>query len=111
MPIDQAFALSSVLLAITAFSGLVLAQSVPLWLALPTAIILIISLVYAGGVHFVRRAMAKVTLSPTLSNVLLIAAFITFLIDLTWFTRPSLGGHPLFGRAAGHQVTHPSAAA
>ncbi len=72
MPIDQAFALSSILLATTAFSGLVLAQSVPLWLALPTAIILIISLVHAGGVPFVRRAMAKVTFSPTLWNVLLI---------------------------------------
>jgi len=83
MPIDQAFAFSSILLATTAFSGLVLAQSVPLWLALPTSIILVISLVHAGGIPFVRRAMAKVTVSPTLWNVLLIGVFVTFLIDLT----------------------------
>ena len=56
MPFDQAFALSSVLLATTAFSGLVLAQSVPLWLALPTAIILIISLLRAGGGFFIPRS-------------------------------------------------------
>ena len=87
MPFDQAFALSSVLLATTAFSGLVLAQSVPLWLALPTAIILIISLLHAGGVLFVRRAMAQVTVSPTLWNVLLIGAFVILLIDLTVISR------------------------
>ena len=90
MPFDQAFALSSVLLAATAFSGLVLAQSVPLWLALPTAIILIISLLHAGGVLFVRRAMAQVTVSPTLWNVLLIGAFVVLLIDLTVVSRDLL---------------------
>jgi transglutaminase-like putative cysteine protease len=87
MPFNQAFALSSVLLATSAFSGLVLAQSVPFWLALPTTIILIISLLHAGGVLFVQRAMAKVTVSPTLWNVLLIGAFVIFLIDLTLVSR------------------------
>lgn len=90
MPFDQAFALSSVLLATTAFSGLVLAQSVPLWLALPTAIILIISLLRAGGGFFIRRAMAKVTVTPTLWNVLLIGAFLILLIDLTVVSRDLL---------------------
>jgi protein-glutamine gamma-glutamyltransferase len=90
MPFDQAFALSSVLLATTAFSGLVLAQSVPLWLALPTALILFISLLHAGGVLFVRRAMAQVTISPTLWNVLLIGAFVILLIDLTVVSRDLL---------------------
>ncbi|HEV8329013.1 MAG TPA: DUF3488 and transglutaminase-like domain-containing protein [Nitrospiraceae bacterium] len=90
MPFDQAFVLSSVLLATTAFSGLVLAQSVPLWLALPTALILIISLLHAGGVLFVRRAMAQVTISPTLWNVLLIGAFVILLIDLTVVSRDLL---------------------
>src|SRR5215510_11783976 len=83
MPFEQAFALSSVLLATTAFSGLVFSQSVPLWLALPTAVILIISMLHAGGVLFVRWAMAKVTVSPTLWNVLLIGSFVILLIDLT----------------------------
>jgi len=90
MPFDQAFAISSVLLATTAFSGLVLAQSVPLWLALPTAIILIISLLHAGGFIFLRRAMAQVTVSPTLWNVLLIGAFVILLIDLTVVSRDLL---------------------
>lgn len=90
MPFDQAFTLSSVLLATTAFSGLVLAQSVPLWLALPTAIILIISLLQAAGIHFVRQAMARVTLSPTLWNVLLIGAFVILLIDLIVVSRDLL---------------------
>ena len=74
MPFDQAFALSSVLLAATAFSGLVLAQSVPLWLVLPTVIILFISLLHAGGGLLVRRIMAQVPVSPTLWNILLISA-------------------------------------
>jgi transglutaminase-like putative cysteine protease len=90
MPFDQAFALSSVLLAATAFSGLVLAQSVPLWLALPTAIILIMSLLHAGGALFLRRAMAQITVSPTLWNVLLIGAFVILLIDLTVISRDLL---------------------
>src|SRR3990167_7370472 len=83
MPFDQAFKLSSVLLAIIAFSGLVFAQSVPLWIALPTAIILIVTLCDAGGISFVRRAMARVTVSPAIWNALLIGAFVIFLIDLT----------------------------
>lgn len=90
MPFDQAFALSSVLLAAVAFSGLVFAQSVPLWLALPTAIILIVSLLQAGGIIFVRRALVKVTISPTLWNVLLLGAFLMLPIDLILFSRDLL---------------------
>ena len=90
MPFDQAFALSSVLLAATAFSGLVLAQSVPLWLAVPTAIILVISLFHAGGVLFLRRVMAQITVSITLWNILLIGAFVILLIDLTVVSRDLL---------------------
>ena len=90
MPFNQAFALSSVLLATIAFSGLVFAQSVPLWLALPTAIILTISVLHAGGVLFIRRAMAQVTVSQTLWNVLLLCAFVTLLIDLLVVSRDLL---------------------
>ena len=90
MPFDQAFALSSILLAATAFGGLVLVQSIPLWLALPTAIILIISLFHARGGLFIRRAMAQVAVSPTLWNVLLIGAFLILLIDLTVVSRDLL---------------------
>ena len=90
MPFEQAFALSSVLLATIAFSGLVFSQSVSLWLAFPTAIILMISMLHAGGVLFVRRAMAQVTVSPTLWNVLLIGSFVILLIDLTVVSRDLL---------------------
>ena len=83
MLFDRALTISSVLLAATAFSGLALAQSVPLWLALPTVIILIISLLRAGGEGIIHRAMARVAVSPTLWNVLLIGAFLILLIDLT----------------------------
>ena len=90
MPFNQAFALSSVALAATAFSGLVLTQSLPFWLVLPIGIILIISLFHAGGVLFLRRTMAEITDSPTLWNVLLICAFIFLLIDLTVVSRDLL---------------------
>ena len=90
MPFEQAFALSSVFLATTAFSGLVFSQSVPLWLAFPTAIILMISMLHAGGVLFVRQALAQVTVSPALWNVLLIGSFVILLIDLTVVSRDLL---------------------
>ncbi|MEP6933283.1 MAG: transglutaminaseTgpA domain-containing protein, partial [Nitrospirota bacterium] len=90
MPFDQAFALSSILLAATAFSGLVLAQSIPIWLALPSAIILVISLFHARGGLFIRRTMAQVSASPALCNVLLIGAFLILLIDLTVVSRDLL---------------------
>jgi len=90
MPFDQALALSSILLAATAFSGLVLAQSIPLWIALPTAIILIISLFHVRGGLFIRRTMAQVSASPALWNVLLIGAFLILLIDLTVVSRDLL---------------------
>jgi hypothetical protein len=70
--------------------GLVLAQSLPLWLALPVAIILAGSLLHAGGVLFVRQATAQVAISPTLWNVLLVGAFVMFLIDLILFSQDLL---------------------
>ncbi len=90
MPFDQAFALSSILLATTAFSGLVLAQSVPLWLAVPVAILLLLSLLHAGGIAFARRVVTERTVSPILSNSLLIGTFAIFLIDLFVVSRDLL---------------------
>jgi transglutaminase-like putative cysteine protease len=90
MLFDQALALSSVLLATMAFSGLVLAQSVPFWLALPMVIILMLSALHAGGVSVIQRAIARVTVSPTMWNVLLIGAFVIVLIDLTVVSRDLL---------------------
>jgi hypothetical protein len=90
MPFNQAFALSSILLATMAFSGLVLGQSVPLWLALPTAIIITMSMLHACGVGFIRRAVTQITISPTLLNGLLVGAFVILLIDLIVVSRDLL---------------------
>jgi protein-glutamine gamma-glutamyltransferase len=90
MPFDQAFALSSVLLAAIAFSGLVFAQSIPLWLAVPIAVIVVISVLHAGRIRFLQRTMVHITGSPTLWNVLLISAFVILLIDLTAVSRDLL---------------------
>ncbi len=90
MTFERAFALSSVLLAAVACSGLLFAQSLPLWLALPTALILILSLLQAGGAPVVRRAMAQATIAPALSNVLSLGAFAVFLADLILFSRDLL---------------------
>jgi hypothetical protein len=90
MPFNQAFALSSILLATMAFSGLVLGQSVPLWLALPTAIIIMMSMLHACGVGFIRRAVTQITISPTLLNGLLVGAFVILLIDLIVVSRDLL---------------------
>ncbi len=90
MTFERAFALSSVLLAAVACSGLLFAQSLPLWLALPTAFILILSLLQAGGAPVVRLGMAQAIISPALSNVLSIGAFAVFLADLILFSRDLL---------------------
>src|SRR5262245_3446044 len=50
MVIDQAFRFSSLLLAALAFTGLVLAHAVQLWLAILTGMILTLTLLRAAGV-------------------------------------------------------------
>lgn len=90
MTFERAFAISSVLLAAVACSGLLFAQSLPLWLALPTALILILSLLQAGGMSVVRRTMARLIISPALSNSLSLGAFVIFLVDLIFFSRDLL---------------------
>ena len=111
MPFDQAFAISSVILAATAFSGLVLAQGVPFWLALPTAMILIVSLFHAGGVLFLRRALAYITDAPTLECS--VDRRVCHFADRPYsrVERTPSGRHPLFDGTAEYQATHPSTAA
>ena len=53
-------------------------------------IILMLSALHAGGVSIIRRAIARVTVSPTMWNVLLIGAFVIVLIDLTVVSRDLL---------------------
>lgn len=82
MPFDQAFTLSSVLLAATALAGLVLAQNTPLWLGLMTALILVLALLQAIDSPFAQRIMARAAAQSTLWNVVLIGAFLLFWLDL-----------------------------
>src|SRR5512146_263470 len=90
MPFEQAFRLSSVLLAATAFAGLLFARSVPTWLALLTSIILTITLLRTMGWSLAVRVTAGMSAAPILWNSLLIGAFALFLLDLTAFSRELL---------------------
>lgn len=90
MPFEQAFRLSSLLLAATAFVGLVLARSVPVWLALIGGTILILSLLQTWTFSLVRRSSRQVAISSGLGNLLLIGVFVLFLIDLVVISRELL---------------------
>lgn len=83
MPFDRAFRLSSLLLAASAFGGLVLAQAVPAWLAALTAATLVLSALTTLEVSFLLKLFPHMTVPPRLWNVLLIGAFLFFLVDLT----------------------------
>ena len=90
MPIDQAFRFNSLLLAALAFTALVLAHAVPLWLAILTGMILTLTLLQAAGVTTHRDAAVEMSGSPLMWNFLLIAAFIGFLLDLFFVSRELL---------------------
>jgi protein-glutamine gamma-glutamyltransferase len=90
MAFDQAFRFSSVLLAASAFTGLVLAHAVPLWLAFLTGVILSFTLLRAAGVTTYLDGSAEITVSPVIWNLLLIGAFIGFVLDLFLVSRELL---------------------
>jgi transglutaminase-like putative cysteine protease len=90
MAIDQALRFSSVLLAATAFTGLVLAHAVPLWLTLLAGMILSLTLFQAAGGMPIRGVMAELRLGPMIWNLLVIAAFIGFVLDLFFVSRELL---------------------
>lgn len=82
MPFDRAFRLSSLLLAASAFGGLVLAQAVPVWLAALTATILSLSVLATLEISLLAEIPARITVPTRLWNVLLVGAFLFFLVDL-----------------------------
>lgn len=90
MAIDRAFRFSSLLLATSAFTGLVLARAIPLWLALLTGLILSITLLQTAGVPAYRDAAARTTVPSVIWNFLLITAFIGFVLDLSFISRELL---------------------
>ncbi len=81
MPFEQAFRLSSVLLAATALTGLLFARIVPAWLAAVTILILTVTLLDAIDWPPGMRLAARMPASPILWNGLLIGAFALFLLD------------------------------
>jgi len=90
VPFEQAFRLSSLLLAATAFAGLLLARSVPLWLASITGTILISVLLQTLGFLNGRRTFRQVTRSSSLWNLFVIGAFLLFILDLVVISRELL---------------------
>ncbi|HEY6085261.1 MAG TPA: DUF3488 and transglutaminase-like domain-containing protein [Nitrospira sp.] len=83
MHFERAFKLSSLVLATTAFSGLLLARSIPPWLALITGILLILALLQTLGFSAGRQMFRQAALSPRLWNTLLVGALMVFLVDVT----------------------------
>lgn len=90
MVFEKAFRFSSVLLATSAFTGLVLAHAVPLWLALLAGTVLCLTLLQAAGMTTYPDVVAQVTLPPVAWNLLLIGAFIGFVLDLFFISRELL---------------------
>ena len=90
MVFEQALRVSSVLMAATAFVGLLFARSVPPWLAVSTTGILLLILLQTIGWTYARRITDRMSASSTMWNVLLIGAFLLFLLDVTAISRELL---------------------
>ena len=79
---------SAVVLAATGFIGLLLARSIPVWLAIMTLLVLIASTLQPIG--WPARRRFALTVTPRMWNALLIGAFALFLLDLTTISRDML---------------------
>lgn len=90
MRFERAFALSAVVLAATAFTGLVFARSIPVWLAVVTTMIVLFAFLRTMGWHVRVKITEGMSSSPTFLNGLLISAFLLFLFDVTLYSRELL---------------------
>jgi protein-glutamine gamma-glutamyltransferase len=79
---------SAVFMAATGVMGLLLARSIPAWLAIVTLLVLITSTLQLIG--WPARHRFALTVTPRMWNSLLIGAFGLFLIDLTTISRDML---------------------
>ncbi len=89
MKLDQAFRLSSILLAAAAFCGLAMATGLSVWILALGGIALVARLFQIGW----RRAEGGgsfINLSPATWNVLLVLAFAGFWVDLLWISQDLL---------------------
>lgn len=86
MSFDQALRLTSILLASASFIGLVLGASLPEWLVLVTGSSLIIVLLRTLSPGLMDRLATRATLSTTAWNILLVAGFLGFWVDMLWIS-------------------------
>src|SRR6476646_6228016 len=89
MIFEQALRGSAVLLAATGFLGLLLTQSIPVWLTGMTLTAMIYAVLQSVGWPAGRRGIALPAL-PLVWNALLIGAFVLFIVDLTTISRDLL---------------------
>jgi len=82
MPLDQAFRLSSVLLAATGFASLTLAIALPLWLLVLAASAFAIALLRAYCSDGLSGILGRLRFSALTWNIFLLLAFAGFWIDL-----------------------------
>ncbi|HJT21455.1 MAG TPA: DUF3488 and transglutaminase-like domain-containing protein [Nitrospira sp.] len=90
MPFERAFKSSSLFLAASALCGLILAGGVPTWLALPAATLLTLALLHVWGISIPQAGLEHIGRAAHLPNVLLITAFLLFLVDLVFMSRELL---------------------
>jgi len=89
MIFEQALRGSAVLLAATGFLGLLLTQSIPVWLTGMTLTAMIYAVLQSVGWPAGRRGITLPAL-PVVWNALLIGAFALFIVDLTTISRDLL---------------------
>ncbi len=90
MGFERAFRLSSLLLTLTAFAGLVFTHSVPLWLLMPVSVMFAARLRREWDLSGPPVPAADTTSQGRIWNVLVIGAFGFFLLDLTALSRDLL---------------------
>lgn len=88
MVFERALRSSAVCLAAAGFAGLLLARSIPAWLATVTLAVLLYAALQLFGWPSSRRLSRPI--SPPIWNALLIGAFLLFLADLTILSRELL---------------------
>lgn len=90
MALDQAFRLSSILLAAAAFAALMLSGGLSGWLGILTATALVVSVIRAIGFQPLNGMAPFTKLTTTTWNLLLVAAFLGFWVDFLWVSQDLL---------------------
>jgi len=90
MPFEQAFKLSSLLLAATAFSGVILAHGISPSLALMAGLALTLAIIDAAGIPLIPRSFRQALIPTYLRTLALLSAFAFFLLDLILISRELL---------------------